>query len=129
MSSVPVKFASMFFLGAAAGAVWTMLPQRAVLAADNCVTVPTDQTPQGQHWYYHIERGTGRHCWYLRAGDDKSARTETPATAPPDPSAPRRAEAPPSRSIADAHAEIPPRARVPGEAPAANSPAANSSVW
>lgn len=129
MSNVPVKFASMFFLGAAAGAVWTMFPQRAVLAADNCVTVPTDQTPQGQHWYYHIERGTGRHCWYLRGGDDKSARTETPATAAPEPSAPRRAEAPPSRSIADAHAEIPLRARVPGEAPAANSPAANSSVW
>jgi len=123
MSSVRMKFASVFCLGAAAGAVWTMLPQRAVLAADNCVTVPTDQTPQGQHWYYHIERGTGRHCWYLRGGDDKSARTETPVAAAPEPVA-RRADAPASRSIADAHAEIPPRARVPAETP----PAA-SSVW
>jgi len=124
MSSVPAKFASVLFLGAAAGAVWTMLPQRAALAADNCVTVPTDQTPQGQHWYYHIERGTGRHCWYLRGGDDKSARTETPVADAPEAPAPRRAEAPPSRSIADAHAEIPPRSRVPAEAPAATP-----SVW
>lgn len=122
MFNVPAKFASVFLFGAAAGAVWTMLPQRAVLAADNCVTVPTDQTPQGQHWYYHIERGTGRHCWYLRGRDEKSARTDTPVTVAPEPSAPRRVEAaPPSRSIADAHAEIPPRARVPGEAPATTS--------
>jgi hypothetical protein len=125
MSNVPVKVASVFFLGAAAGAVWTMLPQRAVLAADNCVTVPTDQTPQGQHWYYHIERGTGRHCWYLRGGDDKSARTEeTPVAATPEQPAPRHVEASPSRSISDAHAEIPPRARVAGE-----TPAAAPSVW
>src|SRR5579871_5689373 len=121
MSSVPAKFASVLFLGVAAGAVWTMLPQRAVLAADNCVTVPTDQTPQGQHWYYHIERGTGRHCWYLRGGEDKSARTETetesatPAALEQPAPAPRRAETAPSRSLADAHAEIPPRARVPAE--------------
>ncbi len=124
MSNVPARFASVVFLGAAAGAMWTMLPQRAVLAADNCVTVPTDQTPQGQHWYYHIERGTGRHCWYLRGGDDKSARADAPLAAASEQPAAPRAEASPSRSIADAHAEIPPRARAAG-----NAPAAAPSIW
>jgi hypothetical protein len=124
MSNVQAKFASALFLGVAAGAMWTMVPQRAVIAADNCLTVPTDQTPQGQHWYYHIERGTGRHCWYLRGGAEKSIRADTPAAATSENPAPRRDEASPSRSIADAHAEIPPRPRMAGDAPAAAP-----SVW
>lgn len=117
MSNVPAKLAALF-LGVAAGAMWTMVPLRAVHAVDNCLTAPTDQTPQGQHWYYHIERGTGRHCWYLRGGDEKSTRAETPVVATPEKPAPRRDEATPSRSIADAHAEIPPRPRMTGDAPA-----------
>ena len=117
MSNVPAKLAALF-LGVAAGAMWTMVPLRAARAADNCLTVPTDQTPQGQHWYYHIERGTGRHCWYLRGGDEKSPRAETPVVATPEKPAPRRDETSPSRSIADAHAEIPPRPRMAGDASA-----------
>jgi hypothetical protein len=122
MSNVQAKFASALFLGVAAGAMWTMVPQRAVIAADNCLTAPTDQTAQGQHWYYHIERGTGRHCWYLRGEDEKATRADTSVAAAPEKPAPSRDEATPSRSIADAHAEIPPRPRI-------DAPSAAPSVW
>src|SRR5437868_15162999 len=114
MSNVPAKFASALFLGMAAGAMWTTLPQQAALAADNCLSETKDQTPQGQHWYYRIERGTGHKCWYLRGEDEKPARADEPVAATPERPAPRSAEASPSHSIADARAEIPPRVRGTG---------------
>ena len=113
MSGVPAKFASALFVGIVAGAAWTALPQHAAQAAD-CLTEPKNETPQGQHWYFRIERGTGRHCWYVRGEDEKSARVDTPDPAPVEKPAPQRTEAATTRSIADAHAEIGPRARVPG---------------
>ncbi|MCK1619822.1 hypothetical protein IVA96_25250 [Bradyrhizobium sp. 159] len=45
-------------------------PSTANAAAD-CLVSPKGAAPQGQHWYYRIERGTKRQCWYLRAADDK----------------------------------------------------------
>jgi hypothetical protein len=121
MSRVPAKFASALFAGVVAGAAWTTLHPFSAQAAD-CLTEPKNETlPQGQHWYYRSERGTGRHCWYLRGEDEKSARAETPDSA----SVEKPAEAAPSRSIVDAHAEIGPRAR----APADRSAAATPSVW
>ena len=125
MSNVPAKFASALFVGVVVGAAWTALPPHAAQAAD-CLTEPKNETPQGQHWYFRIERGTGRHCWYLRGEDEKSARVETPDPAPVEKPAPKRTEAAPSRSIADAHAEIGPRTRVPGAAAAAPSVWPNS---
>jgi hypothetical protein len=124
MSGVPAKFASALFVGMAACAAWTTLPPRAAQAAD-CLTEPKNETPQGQHWYFRIERGTGRHCWYTRGQDDKTARAETPDAPPAEKAAPKRTEAATTRSISDAHAEIGPRTRVPGDAPAT----AASSVW
>ena len=118
MSGVPAKFASALFVGIVAGAAWTALPQHAAQAAD-CLTEPKNETPQGQHWYFRIERGTGRHCWYMRGEDEKSARVDTPDPAPAEKPAPKRTEAATTRSIADAHAEIGPRARVPGRRAAA----------
>lgn len=45
-------------------------------AAPDCLAAPKDAAPQGQHWYYRLERTTKRKCWYLRAvGDKDSART------------------------------------------------------
>jgi hypothetical protein len=124
MSGVPAKFASALFVGIVAGAVWTALPQRAAQAAD-CLTEPKNETPQGQHWYFRIERGTGRHCWYMRGEDEKAARADRPDPAPVEQVAPSRTEAATTRSISDAHAEIGPRTRVPSDAPAAAAP----SVW
>jgi hypothetical protein len=86
---------------------------RAQAAADNCLTAPKDKTPEGKHWYYRLERGTKRQCWYLRDEDDKSARA-----APQDSSADEAADAAPAepaappprpvvrKSVANAHAEL-----------------------
>jgi hypothetical protein len=36
------------------------------LAAD-CLTEPNRDTPPGQHWYFHLDHGSDRKCWYLHA--------------------------------------------------------------
>jgi hypothetical protein len=35
--------------------------------ANDCVTAPNASAPQGQHWYYRIDRSSHRKCWYLHA--------------------------------------------------------------
>src|SRR5437588_2381366 len=84
---------------------------RAQAAADNCLTAPKDKTPAGGHWYYRLERGTKRQCWYLRDENDKSARAApqdssadaAPDTAAADPAPPRPLV---RKSVANAHAEL-----------------------
>ena len=51
-------------------------PETSEKAADNCLTAPGGEAPSGQRWVYRIERGTQRHCWYLR---DKAERATQPA--------------------------------------------------
>jgi hypothetical protein len=79
-------------------------------AADDCLASPNKATPAGGHWRYHLERGTGRKCWYL-AGEtatDDAAKpdaddpdtTASVAPKPPTkiaPSLERAAAAPPDR--------------------------------
>src|SRR5262245_33897430 len=36
-------------------------------AADECLRGPNGTAPAGTHWYYRVDRPTGRHCWYLGA--------------------------------------------------------------
>lgn len=38
----------------------------AATAADDCLAAPNRTSPTGTHWYYRIDRNSGRHCWYLR---------------------------------------------------------------
>lgn len=140
MASRTAKVASSIVAGILAGAPLTA-PRSAANAAE-CLTEPGKNAPQGQHWYYRIEHGTKRHCWYTRGGGGTAA-----PTAPPDdsaqatnqatnnaPKAATRTTENPSRSIQDAHAEYPmPQAPVntmsapaPGPAPFATSPVAVS---
>ena len=35
--------------------------------ANDCVAVPNAAAPQGQHWYYRVDRPHHRKCWYLHA--------------------------------------------------------------
>ena len=35
--------------------------------ASDCVAVPNASAPQGQHWYYRVDRPHHRKCWYLHA--------------------------------------------------------------
>lgn len=132
MSNLSAKFASALLLGTVAGvAAATALPPGPALAADNCLREPkTDTpTPQGKHWRYRTERGTGHKCWYLREEDESAddAAAAIPATKPA-----RRSDAATSHSIADAHAELAPRTRVTDDTPApqvASAAPSVPSVW
>ena len=76
-------------------------------AADDCLSGPKEQTPQGSHWYYRIDHATKRHCWYLA---DSAKRFRKALRRIPLPSAkPFRRTQKPRRnaSITDAHAELP----------------------
>lgn len=52
-------------IGAALFATITLAAANA--RADSCAAAPTGSAPQGQHWYYHIDRATRHKCWYLHA--------------------------------------------------------------
>lgn len=85
-------------------------------AADECLTAPKATTPAGAHWYYRLEKGTKRKCWYLADEVSKATRPTATAAAPteasedePAPSAakPRATRNTTARkSIADARAEL-----------------------
>jgi hypothetical protein len=114
MSNRSAKFVAALFASILAGASLTSVTDiRAQAAADNCLTAPKDKTPAGSHWYYRLERGTGRQCWYLRDENDKSARAAPRDSSADDGADTAAAEpaAPPPRpvvrkSVANAHAEL-----------------------
>jgi hypothetical protein len=68
------KFVFAIFASVLAGASLAGLSLNAVRAADDCLTAPKAETPEGSHWYYRIEHGTKRHCWYLRAEGETPRR-------------------------------------------------------
>jgi len=94
-------------------------------AASDCLASPKGAAPQGQHWFYRLDRATKRQCWYLRAEGAKATQSaqatadtqNTDSAAPP--------------SVQNAHAEyIAPKTgtaanvTAPAPAAAATSPAA-----
>lgn len=114
MSNRSAKFVAALFACVLSGtSLTTVAAISAQAAADNCLTAPKDKTPAGSHWYYRLERGTKRQCWYLRDENDKSARA-----APQDSSADEAADATPAepaappprpvvrKSVANARAEL-----------------------
>ncbi len=136
MSRKSAKFATAVAVGIIAGLAVTAGP-RTARAADECLTEPKGPAPQGKHWHYHTERGTQRHCWYLRGEDDTAASTtaqdqsaatddgtsatqdqiatetdQAPPAKPPAKRLTKQVEPPAMRSIADARAELPAKARV-----------------
>jgi hypothetical protein len=129
MFHVTAKVASTLLIGVAAAAVSTAFPSRIVNAADSCLTEPKGDSAQGKHWYYHIERGTGRHCWYVRGQDDASARADDDKQAASDPAPSPKVNPEAARSFADAHAEISPKVSPQAAQPNSNNAAAAPSVW
>ena len=140
MSIQTAKFASAVFAVILAGFPLTTASYGETPAPDNCLSAPNGDAPAGNRWYYHIDHGTKRHCWYLRAQGDKvsqgAPRNILPSPKPP-PSP--QTEAVVQRSLADAHAELPaqpnndaPNSDLPpatadwNAAPQANAPAANA---
>ena len=68
-------------------------------AASDCLASPKGVAPQGQHWFYRLDRATKKQCWYLRAEGGKATQTaqttaEQPSAAPAAP-----------QSVQNAHAE------------------------
>ena len=85
-------------------------------AADDCLAAPNRTSPAGTHWYYRIDRNSGRHCWYLRTTIEGRTHQQ--------PAAGEHAVAP--HSIA-AHAPRPPARTAPDKPatrPEAAAPAA-----
>jgi hypothetical protein len=131
MSNRTAKFVSAIFASLLVGANFAAVAENATTKpVDSCLSGPKGALPAGSHWYYHIDRATKRHCWYLGEGKDKTAAatpqdaagtTAAPAVAAAPTAAavpaidpvPPQANAPVPKSIADAHAELPsPQTRV-----------------
>ena len=146
MPNRSAKFVSAIFASILAGAPLTTTSHGATVAADDCLSGPKGETPPGRHWYYRIDHSTNRQCWYLREEGDKVSQAAPLQIAPQQaiipqkaspsaqPAAPQ-ADAGMQRSVADAHAELPPQANRndgtntpwPAIAPALNnSPRANA---
>ena len=134
MPNRSANFAAALFAGILAGANITAVTElRAQAAADTCLTAPKGTTPAGSHWYYRLERGTKRQCWYLKDENDKSARAAPQEPQEPSPAAEAASAAadpvpPPPRpavrkSVANARAELTsPRARIEPESSAPVEP-------
>jgi hypothetical protein len=106
------KFLSTIVAGCLAGAALTSASHGATPeppAADACLSGPKDPAPSGSHWYYRIERGTKRHCWYIGAQHDMRAQTapsKVASTAPSAAPAAPKAEAAMPGTVVNAHAEL-----------------------
>jgi hypothetical protein len=95
------KFVSAIVAGVLAGTSLGGLAFNVARAADDCLAAPNSETPQGSHWYYRIEHGTKRHCWYLRAEGETPSQAAAPnSSGPAKPVAPTAA-APMQRSVAE----------------------------
>jgi hypothetical protein len=112
MSNRTAKFASAIFASLLAGAPLTTISHSVASAADDCLSSPKEETPEGGHWYYRIEHATKRHCWYLRGEGSKPLQITAPISPPSAKPVSTKQEVTTQRSIADARAELPPQTRV-----------------
>jgi hypothetical protein len=107
MQSRTAKFVSAVCASFLAGMPLTTVSHSATPAADDCLSSPKGPAPEGSHWYYHIDRASKRHCWYLGDQREKLSRAKPQNMAPiADPASPQK-EATAQRPVADAHAELP----------------------
>lgn len=75
--------------------------------AEQCLTSPRDYAPPGTRWRYRVERGTGRHCWFLKDDAEKAAgKPVGQSTATIEEPAPSRKRAATSRALSEARAEF-----------------------
>lgn len=126
MARRAAKFISALFASVIAGAPVATMSQNAAnapAAADDCLPGPKGATPQGQHWYYRLDHANKRQCWYLREEGERPPQATATAPATDKPAA-QKTEAPPLRSLQDAHAEVPmPRAASDQDATESITPA------
>lgn len=77
----------------------TAAPAAEPAAQNECLSGPKGATPAGAHWYYRIEKGTKRKCWYLA---DEVAKTKKAATPAPASSTAAEEDTPPPTKITSA---------------------------
>jgi hypothetical protein len=117
MSNRSRKPLSALLIASFAGSMLAMIAYGSAHADDNCLAGPKATTPRGSHWYYRVEPGTKRHCWYLGAERGKTAQKAAakpplPAAAPNKPAAQTTSAASPLQpAVADARAEFDDAAR------------------
>jgi hypothetical protein len=71
------------------------------------LAAPKTETPKGSHWYYRLEKGTKRKCWYLADAAAKASKAASSTSAPAaDPAPPRAPQAAIQPSVANARAEL-----------------------
>jgi hypothetical protein len=119
---------STFARDAAAGPDASTADSSTAVASNSteCLTTPNREALQGQRWYYRLEPGTNKRCWYLREQPERAAQTTStrsnssqfppanaaqslPATTPPAAKTfSRNGQA--SRSLSNARAELGARA-------------------
>jgi hypothetical protein len=103
------KFVSAIFASILAGTTLTSISRGETVAVDSCLTSPKGETPQGSHWYYRIEHGSKRQCWYLREEGERLSQAAPQNILPPARPTALPAEPPSRRSVSNAHAELPPQ--------------------
>ncbi|PIT01700.1 hypothetical protein TSA1_13665 [Bradyrhizobium nitroreducens] len=131
MGNRTAKFVSALVGSLIAGAPLAAVSQNAPAGtsaasqAADCLASPKGTAPQGQHWYYRLDRTTKRQCWYLRAASDKDgAKATQTAQATVDASSDSPAQ-PPQQTVQDARAEyVGPRSTAAPRAPNAITSAA-----
>ena len=64
MAKRTAKFACAILVGLVGSTLLTLLPRVTPAAADDCLTEPSSEKVDGQHWFYRSEHG--RRCWYLK---------------------------------------------------------------
>ncbi|WP_439925149.1 hypothetical protein [Nitrobacter sp. JJSN] len=111
MSNRSGKLLSTFFIASFAGSMLAIAAHSPAHADDTCLSGPQATTPPGSHWYYRVERGTKRHCWYLGEGRGKTTQrvaAKHSSPAPPTPGKPTQTSAAPplQPAVANAHAEF-----------------------
>ena len=102
MANRATKFVSAVFVGAMMGVPVSTLAKDAAGGADvgtadsstsatsgstECLTTPNRDSSQGQHWFYRMEPGTNKRCWYLRDQPERASQAAAPrSNSPPSPS-------------------------------------------
>jgi hypothetical protein len=101
-SIIPMGFVALYAMLAV-----IVLPIGLARAADDCLTAPNTQPPQGSHWYYRIDGATQRHCWYLGPEGQKVHHAEPEVQPAAKSATPLRTENGGDRPMASAQVEPP----------------------
>ncbi|CCE07085.1 exported hypothetical protein [Bradyrhizobium sp. STM 3843] len=122
MAKRTARFAFAIVAGMTGSTVLTLLAcATPVIAAEDCLSEPTGDKADGQHWRYRFDRAKNQRCWYLKdtatSGTSVAKQPQQPSAwdfAQPTPpkAGPRRPETATPRTSAATLADAPVRSRA-----------------